>query len=97
MKLRAALTQYSFSTLCQLARDVGVDQGHSSNKTSLADELCRVIPDPERVAKRLTALSQEQRAMVQTLAAEGGELLEAEAVENLPTDFFPVSMHNSVT
>ena len=89
MKLRAALTQYSFSTLCQLARDVGVDPGHNSNKTSLADELCRVIPDPERVAKRLTALSQEQRAMVQTLAAEGGELLEAEAVEKFANGFLP--------
>ncbi len=89
MKLRAALTQYPFSTLCQLARDMGVDPGHSSNKTSLADELCRLLPNPERVAKRLAALSHEQRAMVQTLAAEGGELLETETVEKFANGFLP--------
>ena len=88
MTLRAALTQYSFDTLCQLARDVGVDP-EGSNKTILADALCRVLPDPERVAKRLSALSPEQRAMVQTLAAEGGEILEAEAVEKFANGFLP--------
>lgn len=88
MKLRAALTQYPFDTLCQLARDVGVDPG-GSNKTILADELCRLLPDPEHVAKRLSSLSPEQRTIVQTLAAEGGELLEAEAVEKFANGFLP--------
>ena len=88
MKLRTALTQYSFDTLCQLARDVGIDP-EGSNKTILADALCRVLPDPERVAKRLSSLSPEQHAMVQTLAAEGGELLEAEAVEKFANGFLP--------
>ncbi len=88
MKLRTALTQYPFSTLCQLARDVGIDPG-GSNKTFLADELCRLLPDPERIAKRLSALSPEQRAMVQTLAAEGGDLLETEAVEKFANGFLP--------
>ncbi|MXX12630.1 MAG: hypothetical protein F4Z86_04145 [Gemmatimonadetes bacterium] len=88
MKLRTALTQYPFNTLCQLARDVGIDPG-GSNKTILADALCRILPDPENVAKRLSSLSQEQRAMVQTLAAEGGELLEAEAVEKFANGFLP--------
>lgn len=88
MKLRTALTQYPFNTLCQLARDVGIDPG-GSNKTILADALCRVLPDPERVAKRLRSLSPEQHAMVQTLAAEGGELLEVEAVEKFANGFLP--------
>ena len=88
MKLRAALTQYSLSTLCQLARDVGIDP-RGSNKTFLTDELCRLLPDPERIAKRLSALSPEQRAMVQTLAAEGGDLLETEAVEKFANGFLP--------
>ena len=74
MKLRTALTQYSFDTLCQLARDVGIDP-EGSNKTILADALCRVLPDPDHVAKRLSSLSPEQRAMVQTLAAEGGRAI----------------------
>ena len=88
MKLRTALTQYPFDTLCQIARNVGIDPG-GSNKTILADALCRVLPDPERVAKRLRSLSPEQRTMVQTLAAEGGELLEAEAVEKFANGFLP--------
>ena len=88
MKLRAALTQYPFDTLCQLARDVGIDPT-GSNKTILADALCRILPDPENVAKHLSSLSPEQRAMVQTLAAEGGELLEAEAVEKFANGFLP--------
>lgn len=88
MKLRAALTQYPFNTLCQLARDVGIDPT-GSNKTILADALCRILPDPEHIAKRLSSLSQEQRAMVQTLAAEGGELLEIEAVEKFSNGFLP--------
>lgn len=88
MKLRAALTQYPFNTLCQLARDAGIDPS-GSNKTILADALCRILPDPEHVAKRLTTLSPEQRAMVQTLAAEGGEILEAEAVEKFANGFLP--------
>ena len=88
MKLRTALTQYPFDTLCQLARDVGVDPT-GSNKTILADALCRILPDPKHVAKRLSSLSLEQRAMVQTLAAEGGELLETEAVEKFANGFLP--------
>ena len=88
MKLRTALTQYPFDTLCQLACNVGIDPT-GSNKTILADALCRVLPDPEHVAKRLSSLSPEQRAMVQTLAAEGGELLEVEAVEKFANGFLP--------
>ena len=88
MKLRTALTQYPFDTLCQIARNVGIDPG-GSNKTILADALCRILPDPEHIAKRLSSLSPEQRTMVQTLAAEGGELLEAEAVEKFANGFLP--------
>lgn len=89
MTLRAALTQYPFSTLSQLARDAGVELDRGCNKTFLVDVLCRVLPEPERVAERLCALSDEQRAMVQNLAAEGGELLEAEAVEIYASGFLP--------
>ena len=60
-----------------------------ATKPILADALCRILPDPEHVAKRLSSLSPEQRAMVQTLAAEGGELLEAEAVEKFANGFLP--------
>lgn len=88
MKLRAALTQYPLETLCQIARNEGIDPS-GSNKTVLTDALCRVLPDPKRVAKRLTALSNEQRAMVQALAAEGGEVLESEAVEKFANGFLP--------
>ncbi len=89
MTLRAALTQYPFGTLSQLARDAGVALHRGSNKTFLVDVLCRVLPEPERVAERLCALSKEQRAMVRDLAAEGGELLEAEAVEIYANGFLP--------
>ena len=88
MKLRTALTQYPLETLCQIARDVGIDPG-GSNKTVLADALCRILPDPDHVTRRLCSLSPEQRAMVQTLAAEGGELLENEVVEKFANGFLP--------
>ena len=89
MTLRAALTQYPVSTLRQLARDAGVVLDRGNNKTFLVDVLCRVLPEPERVAERLCALSEEQRAMVRNLAAEGGELLEAEAVDIYANGFLP--------
>lgn len=89
MTLRAALTQYPFGTLSQLARDAGVELDRGCNKTFLVDVLCRVLPEPEWVTERLCALSDEQRAMVQNLAAEGGELLEAEAVEIYANGFLP--------
>ena len=68
-------------------RAVVLDRGN--NKTFLVDVLCRVLPEPERVAERLCALSEEQRAMVRNLAVEGGELLEAEAVEIYANGFLP--------
>ena len=89
MQLRAVLTQYHLETLRQLAHDAGPDRDICSNKTVLADSLCRALTEPEGVKKRLNALSEDQRTMVLTIVAEGGELLEDEAVEEFANGFLP--------
>ena len=88
MKLRTALTQYSFDTLCQLARDVGIDP-EGSNKTILADALCRVLPDPDHVAKTPQFPIARTAHNGTDPCRRRGELLEAEAVEKFANGFLP--------
>jgi len=87
MKLRSILSLQAADALRRIAAncDVSVDAG--GNKTALIDLLCRALPDASSVERRLSSLTRPDREFVVQLAAEGGELLEQEALEELAGGF----------
>lgn len=87
MKLRTTLSQYSIPELKKLAQSLEVTLDAKTNKTILIDLLCQQLPDPERIADTLKNLSKPQQKIVLELAAEGGELLEEDAIEELANGF----------
>ncbi len=87
MKLRAILSLQTIQKLRRIAGVAGLSPDPSGNKTALIDLLCGPLSKPEAVAARLDALTPEQREFATALAAEGGELLEAEAVGELSNGF----------
>lgn len=87
MKLRAILSLQTIQKLRRIAGVAGLPSDPSGNKTALIDLLCGPLSRPEAVAARLDVLTPEQREFVTALAAEGGELLETEAVDELSNGF----------
>lgn len=87
MKLRVILSQYLLSDLQKIAQRADLPVEPRSNKTALIDLLCRSLPDTEGLSARIQTLSEEQRHILTTLAAEGGELLEEEAIDELCDGF----------
>ena len=83
MKLRAVLSLQSAAKLNRIAAVAGLSPEAARNKTALVDLLCRHLTSPSSVASRLKALTADQRKAVILLAAEGGELLKADAVREL--------------
>jgi len=87
MKLRAVLSQQPVAVLRRVAANAQLTPEPASNKSALVDLLCQRLSSPPNLAGRLGALSREQRGFVDTLAAEGGELLEEDAVQELAQGF----------
>ena len=87
MKLRAVLSLQPVDNLQRIAAHADIPLDPDSNKTARIDLLCRRLPAPSQVAARLEALDPNQRDFVTTLAAEGGELLKSDAVQELSEGF----------
>ena len=87
MKLRVILSQYLLADLQKIAHQAGLPVEPRSNKTVLIDLLCRSLPDAEGLSARLQSLTDEHRHILTTLAAEGGELLEEDAIDELCDGF----------
>ncbi len=83
MKLRSTLSLQSTSDLRQIATNTGLPADSVRNKSELVDLCCRHLSKPAQVRDRMKALNSAQTDFITTLAAEGGELLEAEAIEEL--------------
>ena len=87
MKLRTVLSQYPAPQLKTLAQTLTPELDLKGNKTILIDQLCQHLPDPEHIAATLKTLTKPQKNLVEDLVAEGGELLEEDAIEELANGF----------
>jgi hypothetical protein len=87
MKLRTVLSQYPTPELKKLAQTLGQALDTQVNKTVLIDQLCQYLPDPEQIATTVEALTKPQQKLIQDIIAEGGELLEEDAIEELANGF----------
>jgi hypothetical protein len=87
MKLRTVLSQYPTPDLKNLAQILDTELDLQVNKTILIDQLCQYLPQPEHVTSTLKSLTKPQLKLVRGIAAEGGELLEEDAIEELADGF----------
>ncbi len=87
MKLRAVLSLQPIDRLCRTAASTDLPIHAGANKTVLIDLLCSHLSNPSRVQERLDSLQAEHREFVVNLAAEGGELLKADAIDELGAGF----------
>ena len=83
MKLRAILSQQTHQKLKRINSKTGQVPDPGGNKTILVDLLCRTLVTPRSIASRLSALPPDHQNFVTCLAAEGGELLKSDAIEEL--------------
>ncbi len=87
MKLRAVLSHQPIDRLRRIAASTGLAIHHGANKTVRIDLMCRHLSNPSQIRKRLDSLQPEHREFVVNLAAEGGELLKDDAIEELGAGF----------
>ncbi len=71
------------SDLRRIASNTGLAADSARNKSELVDLCCRHLSKPAGIGERFQALDSAQKEFVIALAAEGGELLETEAIEEL--------------
>ncbi len=87
MKLRAVLSHQPIDRLRRIAASTDLPIHPGANKTVQIDLMCRHLSNPPQVRERLNSLQPEHREFVVNLAAEGGELLKEDAIEELGAGF----------
>ena len=87
MKLRAVLSLQTTSRLRRIADATDLPIQPGANKTVLIDMLCSHLSNPSLVGKHMDGLKPQHREYVVALAAEGGELLKEDAVDELGAGF----------
>ena len=87
MKLRAVLSHQPTDRLHRIAASTDLPIYHGANKSVVIDQLCRHLSNPTHVRERLDALQPGHREYVVNLAAEGGELLKEDAIDELGAGF----------
>ena len=87
MKLRAVLSHRPIDRLRRIAASTDLPIHAGANKTVLIDLMCRHLSNPSRVRERLDSLQPDHREFVVNLAAEGGELLKEDAIDELGAGF----------
>lgn len=87
MKLRAVLSLQPTKRLHRIAATTDLPIQSGANKTLLIDTLCRHLSNPSVVRKHLDVLEPQHRDYVVDLAAEGGELLKEDAIDELGAGF----------
>jgi hypothetical protein len=87
MKLRTALSQYPVPEIRKLAETMGLVLDTKANKTLMIDQLCQVLSVPERITDAFRSLAKPLQKLVQGIAAEGGDLLEEDVIEELADGF----------
>ena len=87
MKLRSILNLQTADALRLIASNCAISADAAGNKTVLIDLLCQALPDTSSVARRVSNLTSADRKLVAQLVAEGGELLEKEALVELAGGF----------
>ena len=85
MKLRAILSLQPADMLHRIAANTHLPADPGGNKSVVIDLLCRHLPSA--TGAQMKSLDAEQQAFVIGLAAEGGELLEMDAVVELSDGF----------
>ena len=85
MKLRAILSLQPVDMLHRIAAHTHLPSAPARNKSVVIDLLCRHLPSV--AVAQMKVLNAEQQTFVTGLAAEGGELLEADAVQELSDGF----------
>ena len=87
MKLRAVLSLQTINRLRRIADATDLPIQPGANKTLLIDMLCSHLSNPSLVDKHFDRLKPHHREYVVALAAEGGELLKEDAVDELGAGF----------